>query len=286
MNKRVKTILDNVVEQITGEAIIDFFHKSLFGFDIPMRNWSMLNQFICFISGTHDARGYQQWKKVGRYVIKGANAIYILAPCMVTKIKIVEKQIEVNGHIQFKEEEEKIEKLAYFKSVPVFRFEDTDGDPLDYQMKNIDILSLPLLDILNDLNITINVGPTFNGEYGSFCPSTKEIRLSTDSEQTFLHELSHAIDEHLGNYNRNDYELGEVVAELSACFLASLYGLKSEVGYTQEYIKSWSKDKHVALSIGSALERVKSIYAYIENWEQSETKSINSIKEKLTVDVN
>ena len=68
MNKRVKTILDNIVDQITGEAIVDFFHKSLFGLDIPMRNWSMLNQFICFISGTQDARGYHQWKKVERYV--------------------------------------------------------------------------------------------------------------------------------------------------------------------------------------------------------------------------
>ena len=97
---------------------------------------------------------------------------------------------------------------------------------------------------------------------------------------------SHAIDEHLGNYNKNDYELGEVVAELSACFLASLYGLKSEVGYTQEYIKSWSEDKHVAFSIGAALERVKSIYSYIENWELSKTKSENSLKEKLVIDVN
>ncbi len=79
---------------------------------------------------------------------------------------------------------------------------------------------------------------------------------------------------------------GEVVAELSACFLASLYGLKSEVGYTQEYIKSWSEDKHVAFSIGAALERVKSIYSYIENWELSKTKSGNSLKEKLTADVN
>ena len=74
------------------------------------------------------------------------------------------------------------------------------------------------------------------------------------------------------------------MAELSACFLASLYGLKSEVGYTQEYIKSWSKDKHAAFSIGAALERVKSIYAHIENWERSRTKSGNSFKEK--VDVN
>jgi len=64
-----------------------------------------------------------------------------------------------------------------------------------------------------------------------------------------------------------------VVAELSACFLASLYGLKDDLRFTQNYIKSWSKGKHVALSIGSALERVKAIYSYIEKWELSKVKS-------------
>lgn len=85
----------------------------------------------------------------------------------------------------------------------------------------------------------------------------------------FLHELSHAIDNNLGNYK--DYTLSEVVAELSACFLASLYGIKSDIGGTQKYIKSWSKEKHVALSIGIALERVKSIYRFINNY------SVNNI---------
>jgi len=48
------------------------------------------------------------------------------------------------------------------------------------------------------------------GEYGSFCPSTNEIRLCTDSEQVFLHEMSHTIDEHLENYKIIDYGFGEL----------------------------------------------------------------------------
>jgi hypothetical protein len=35
---------------------------------------------VIFLSGTQDARGFRQWKQVGRYVRKGGKAIYILVP--------------------------------------------------------------------------------------------------------------------------------------------------------------------------------------------------------------
>ena len=273
MDKRVKGILDSIVEQVSGDVITDFMQKSLFGGDVPMTKWSMLNQFICFISGTQDSRGYRQWQKVGRYVKKGSKAIFILAPLLIKTNRIVAE--EVDGEVEVDEKIEEVKKLIGFKLIPVFRYEDTDGKPLEYaeQVKRIDPEELPLYNVAKDLGISINVGLTVCGEYGSFCPSIKEIRLCTDSEQVFLHELSHAIDEHLRNYKITDYGFGEVVAELSACFLASLYGLKADLRFTQNYIKSWSKGKHVALSIGSALERVKAIYSYIEKWELSKVKS-------------
>ena len=178
------------------------------------------------------------------------------------------------GHtrlIETVETEEEVQKLFGFKTVPVFRYEDTDGEPLEYEQKiqSIEPEKLPLYDVARDLGITVQVGLTSTGEYGSFSPGSKEIRLCTDSEQTFLHEISHAVDQHLGNYK--DYESGEIVAELSACFLASLYGLKADIAETQEYIKSWSKGLHVGLALGNALDRVKAIYRYIEKWKEIKT---------------
>ncbi len=271
MDKRVKGILDSIVEQVSGDVITDFMQKSLFGGDAPMTKWSMLNQFICFISGTQDARGYKQWQKVERNVKKESKAIFILAPLLIKTNRIIAEEVEDEGMDKIEE----VKKLIGFKSIPVFRYEDTDGKPLEYaeMVKRIDPEELPLYNVAKDLGISINVGLTVCGEYGSFCPSTKEIRLCTDSEQVFLHELSHAIDEHLRNYKITDYGFGEVVAELSACFLASLYGLKTDLRFTQNYIKTWGKGKHVALSIGSALERVKAIYSYIEKWELKIFKS-------------
>ncbi len=271
MDKRVESILDNIVQKLSGETISSFMKKSLFGADVPMIKWSMLNQLACYIANTQDARGYRQWQKAGRYVKKGKKAIWNLAPKM-GKIKESRKEeIEVDGLIETVEREEEIQKLFGFKVIPVFRYEDTDGEPLEYKEKirRIEPEKLPLFDVAQNLGVTVQVGLTSRGEYGSFSPGSKEIRLCTDSEQTFLHEISHAVDEHLGNYK--DYESGEIVAELSACFLASLYRLKADIGETQEYIRSWSKGRHVGLTIGKALERVKATYRYIEKWKEIKT---------------
>ena len=271
MDKRVESVLDNIVQKISGDTISGFMNKSLFGADVPMIKWSLLNQLACFLAGTQDARGYRQWQKVGRYVKRGKKAIWILAPNM-GKIKQSRKEeVEINGLIEKVEREEEVQKLFGFKTVPVFRYEDTDGKPLEYEQRiqKIDPEKLPLYAVAQNLGVTVQVGQTTRGEYGSFSPSAKQIRLCSDSEQTFLHEISHAVDQHLGNYK--DYESGEIVAELSACFLASLYSLKADIGETQEYIKSWSKGRHVGLAIGNALHRVKAIYKYIEKWKEIKT---------------
>ena len=42
--------------------------------DIPSAKWSLLNRTLVFISGSKDARGYQQWKEVDRFVKKGSKA--------------------------------------------------------------------------------------------------------------------------------------------------------------------------------------------------------------------
>ncbi len=270
MDKRVESILDNIVKEISGDTISSFMNKSLFGADVPMIKWSMLNQLACFIAGTQDARGYRQWQKVGRHVEKGKRAIWILAPKLGKVKKSRKEEIEIDGLIETVEREE-VQKLFGFKTVPVFRFEDTDGEPLEYEQRiqSIEPEKLPLYNVAQNLGVTVQVELTSRGEYGSFSPSSKTIRLCTDSEQTFLHEISHAVDQHLKNYK--DYESGEIVAELSACFLASLYGLKADIGETQEYIRSWSKSRHVGLAIGNALDRVKAIYRYIEKWKEIKT---------------
>jgi hypothetical protein len=72
-----------------------------------------------FFADTKDARGIRQWNKVNRYVKKGSKGFYILVP----NIKKIED--EEAG------EERKV--LVGFLARPVFRYEDTDGEPLEYE---------------------------------------------------------------------------------------------------------------------------------------------------------
>ncbi|HBT47942.1 MAG TPA: hypothetical protein DEA73_08750 [Peptococcaceae bacterium] len=50
------------------------------GYGKPSDKWSLGNKLLMLIAGTEDARGYQQWREVGRQVKKGARVFYILAP--------------------------------------------------------------------------------------------------------------------------------------------------------------------------------------------------------------
>ena len=130
MNEKVRAVLNSIVDQFKSGNIPASVAFSQYPApkNIPLHSWSFLNRTICFFSGTMDARGFRQWQKANRKVKKGAKAIYILAPMF------------------FKKEEEGKEKqvLAGFKPVPVFRAEDTEGDPLDYEV--IELPDLPLLE--------------------------------------------------------------------------------------------------------------------------------------------
>lgn len=120
MNKKAKSVLNSILDQFKSgniPASVAFSQYPALK-NIPLHAWSFLNRTVCFFSGTMDARGFRQWQKANRQVKKGVKAIYILAPMF------------------FKKEQDGEEKLVLggFKPVPVFRSEDTEGEPLDYEV--------------------------------------------------------------------------------------------------------------------------------------------------------
>jgi len=44
--------------------------------ELPSSKWSLGNRILMILVGTDDARGFRQWKEVGRHVIKEANKFY------------------------------------------------------------------------------------------------------------------------------------------------------------------------------------------------------------------
>ncbi|GHV52219.1 hypothetical protein AGMMS49579_09110 [Spirochaetia bacterium] len=289
---QARQTLNALVKKITGEKMVAFMTQriTLFteGADIPCLKWSELNQFITFmIGGTCDARGVRQWAKAGRKVKKGAKAFYIYVPMIYLPPKAEKAENETtddkagaNEKEGEKAEPKGVKKPLGFRLMPVFRVEDTKGAPLDYEIKakELKVEDLPLIEVAKSLGVHVKAGPTkARGAAGSYATRFKTITMNTANKQVFLHELSHAVDFALPN-RKADYAFGEVVAELSAAFLGSLYGVPVDIPSTREYIEYWAKNSgehhpgHVAFKVTQALSRVEEIYRFIET-KRKKTRS-------------
>ena len=229
MNQQIKTVLDSILETFESGDIPEAVAVASFPIpDIPSTNWSFTNRTIQFLSGTSDSRGYRQWLEVGRQVKKGAKAIYILVPCF------------KKGKNDETGEEEK--SLTFFKTCPVFKKDDTEGEELEYE--NIELPELPLIQRAYDWGISVKTVPGNFKYYAYFSPTRREIALATPSEKTFYHELSHAADYIIkGKLKPGQHPFQEITAELSAQALSRICGksIEDTTGNSYRYIKRYAK---------------------------------------------
>jgi hypothetical protein len=251
MSDRVKETLNSIVNQFKSGDIPKVVAYSVGPKkNIPSDSWSFLNRIIMYCS-TADARGFRQWEAVGRHVKKGSKAIYILAPLLAKS----------------KEDPDKL-VLVGFRHVPVFRVEDTEGAPLDYEVK---VEELPLIDRAGEWGIEVKA-IRFNGVYyGYFSKSKNVIALASKDECVFFHELVHSAESRLRETKGGQDPLQEVVAELGAQALCQLVGKDGDkfLGNTYRYIESYAKQinktpVNVCLEV---LERVEKALNLILNGE-------------------
>jgi hypothetical protein len=229
MNSKVKSVLDSILEQFkNGDNIPQLVALATFPtVNSPMHKWSLMNQLICYISESNDVRGYNQWKEVKRFVKKGAKSVHILVPWMKSKE-------EDNG--------DKKSFLAGFMTAPVFRVEDTDGEPLDYQQ--IELPKFPLMDRIKELGVDITAIPGNYDHYGYYSPSKKVIALASPEFCVLAHEATHLADEKVnGKLELGQNPLQEITAELGALALCQLVGLdgSEHLGNHYRYIESYAK---------------------------------------------
>lgn len=241
--------------------------------NIPSNHWSMLNRLIMNRSDCSDARGFRQWLEAGRYPKNGSKAVYILGPRMVRK----SKQDNM-------EEEEYV--VSGFLPIPVFRAEDTDGEPLQYEP--IKLPKLPLMEKAHEWGIDVG-GITFQGEaHGFYRRQDQKIRLASPSERIFFHELSHAAHSRLAGFSACPEAKKEIIAELSAQVLAQLVGteMESSLGNSYQYIERyshlWGKDVvRACLKVLSEVEQVLKLI--LENNQKSEMEEAVKIEQDKTL---
>lgn len=229
MSEKVKETLGIILEKFQSGEIPEAVAFSMYPFpDVPSADWSLLNRTIMFLNGTADARGYRQWNKANRYVKKGSKAVYILVPYF--------------RSVKDKDTGEERKVLSGFGAKPVFRCEDTDGEPLEYQQ--MELPELPLAQRAVEWGIGVKAVPGNYRYYGYFSSQRKEIALATREESVFFHELSHAAHEKVkGDLKPGQDALQEIVAELSAQVLCRIAGRKAKdtMGNSFRYISRYAE---------------------------------------------
>jgi hypothetical protein len=243
----VKEVLRTVIRCFESGDIPQTIAYSFFpAHDLPSAKWSLLNRMLVFMSGTADARGYGQWLEVNRYVKKGARAIYILVPRFVRSEN---------------EDGETEEKLKGFLPKPVFRVEDTEGQPLSYQQQ-LEPSKLPLIAKAHEWGISVKAVPGNRHYYGYFSKSRMEIGLASKEETVFFHELAHGALQRIGKSQGLEEWKEEIVAELAAAVLCKMVGKTSRfLGNNFRYISHYAKKTSVSplracLDVMSDVEKV------------------------------
>jgi hypothetical protein len=222
--------------------------------DLPMDKWSMLNQIHCVMMGTMDARGSKQWKTVGRHPKKGSSALWITIPTFKTWW---EDDLTINGDGTATATKKRVKKqlLTGFKLGPVFRYEDTvafPGQPEHLQTWDYTPPSLPpLAEFAASLGLNVTYRPhetASRGQLGTYdVTSGVNIDLYTADNQTFFHELAHALHHRVLESRGVKMEavpvdIAEVVAETAATVISSLYD-EDYSGTCLEYLRRFTSDE-------------------------------------------
>ena len=273
MNEKVKQALETIVQRFKEGDIPEAIAFSVFPIpNIPAAQWSLLNRTLMFFAGTNDARGFRQWEEVGRHVKKGSKAFTILAP------RFIKKDTE--------DQEEIKTILVGFLAVPVFRVEDTEGDPLDYE--RIELPDLPLMEIAKEWGISVKAIPGNYRYFGYFSQDRKEIALATKEESVFFHELAHAAHQRiLGELKKGQDWKQEIVAELSAAVLCRVIGKTSRyLGNSYRYIEGYAKSANLTpwqgcMRVMSDIEKVLNL---IIDWKSRKELEEATRDEELWVE--
>lgn len=216
--------------------------------DRPLCTWSLGNQLLTFFAGTDDARGFRQWQDAGRKVKKGARAFTILAPC--TR-KVADTDATTG-------EETSRVVVVGFKGIPVFRIEDTEGDPIEYPDYE-PAERPPLAEVAERLGVQVRYLPSGGSARGSYSLTSGDITLATHDVDTFFHELAHAAHATVEPLKGGQQARQEIIAETVSAVLCRLYGYDGYIAEAFDYVAFYGKDPgksvvQVIATVGKVLD--------------------------------
>lgn len=257
---KLVSLFDGSAGDLPEAVALTMIRRSEAAGDRPSDRWSLSNRLLMLLSGTEDARGFQQWKRVGRSVRKGTGALWILAP--ITRPALVEDR-DAPG--------EKVPApfVVGFKAVPVFRVEDTEGAEIPGPDHKPHVFP-PLYHVAADLGVRVDYAPTSHGEGGSYTLGGTEpgdrITVCTHEERVFFHEIAHAAHDRItpGGLKGGQHPRQEIVAETTAATLCLMYGFEGSVPNSKSYVEAYlSHQKSAAHAVIGVVAEVERVLLYI-----------------------
>ena len=236
--QRADLELEKIVQLFSSKQLPDLCAKALINAPgRPSSKWSFGNQLLMLLAGTSDARGFRQWNEAGRWVSKGAKAFWILGP---VRKKVRANKEPLHQHGEPKEEGFR-DILIGFKTIPVFRYEDTFGQDLPvYEPKS----PPPLIEVAERFGMRVQYERLAPGVYGATDHTNKTIVLATEDADVFFHELGHAIHRTFEPKSGHGQEPeAETIAQLVAATLARLYGSPAD-SFSWSYIAGYAQSNN------------------------------------------
>jgi antirestriction protein ArdC len=199
--------------------------------------------------------GFKQWNKHKRYVNKGEEALWILAPGFVKP-----KEKDDDG-----EEEERTQTVKYFFSVPVFDISQTSGEEL--KIGNSGITGngdISLDDVSSKFDYPVEVSSGLSDGSTDF----KRIRVSHRGNKAqmvaaYFHELAHILLDHANDRGKNlSQQVRELEAEATSYLVCCCLGIDNEDA--KSYIGGWNGssekiDKSALKILGTAEKILKKV---------------------------
>jgi antirestriction protein ArdC len=183
--------------------------------------------------------GFSTWKKLGRCVRKGEQAIWIVAPMVASK----------PGPVGARGDRE----VRGFKHVPVFDVSQTEGEELPAVCRNLSgdgpaNCLTGLIDVAESVGYSVEFAPLPGGLNGDCAFNLRRIRVESCNStaqqiKTLTHEIAHA----LLHRDQTDRPLAELEAESTAYVVCQHIGLDTG-SYTFGYVATWAGGGEQAVS--------------------------------------
>ena len=157
-------------------------------------------------------------------------------------------------------------KSISYKYFPMLVNKESDITVEEYiaRYKNLDLNSLPLIEVARFLNIKVEKSNILES-YGQYNHQERKITMGTDDVSTFIHELAHAIDLILPDPIIDKYYM-ELTAELSAVVICRAYGLPINMPHALCYLNWFSV---LNINVYKVIDRVAQIYEYTKKFDLS-----------------